>query len=83
MSTGPEHYAEAEQLLVLARDRADHGFQERADFIVSRAAVHAQLAMVAAHINTKSSPEFPLAEPPSAYADETTGPDLTWKDVVQ
>lgn len=80
MSTGPEHYAEAERLLKFA---AETGMQPEQQWAVAAAAVHAQLAMVAAHINTKSSPEFPLAEPPSAYVDETTGPDLTWKDVVQ
>lgn len=77
MSTGPEHYRQAEELLCV-------GFaSEYAPVAFAAAAVHAQLAMVAAHINTKSSPEFPLAEPPSSYVDETTGPDLTWKDVIQ
>lgn len=48
--TGPEHYREAERLLVLAHNLADQGHQDRADFILARAQIHAGLASTAATV---------------------------------
>lgn len=45
--TGPEHYAEAERLLHLAKTRTSHGRQENAD-VVAQAQAHATLALAAA-----------------------------------
>jgi hypothetical protein len=44
--TGPEHYDEAEKLLMLARDTRED------PVMIARAQVHATLAQVAATINT-------------------------------
>lgn len=57
--TGPEHYREAERLVALAHDMADQKHQERADFIIARAQVHATLALAAATIDTTASVRGP------------------------
>lgn len=48
---GPAHYKEAERLTGLAHDMADQRHQERADFILGRALVHATLALAAATVD--------------------------------
>ena len=53
MSTGAEHYAEAEKLMVRAHDMEDQkgiGYERRVDFIMRRADVHSRLALAAAQI---------------------------------
>lgn len=50
---GHEHYREAERLIDLAHDTADQGNQERADFILARAQVHATLAMTVATLQAQ------------------------------
>lgn len=80
---GPAHYAEAEALLrnaaQLIERATEHTFVEAATTANTLARIalgHAQLAAVAAHLNTKSPAEFPLAMAPDFNAD------LTWKDVI-
>lgn len=88
--TGPEHYRAAERLLaegekVVRELRAAKGDEARRDALGKQAAgiwqqaqAHAALAQVAATLNTASAPDYPMAEPPSAYESD----DLTWRDVL-
>lgn len=76
---GPEHYREAERLLA-----ASGGPNASAEWIAAcqgAAQVHATLALVAVHANTKAVAEFPLVQRPDGYdAPEGT---LTWPEVIQ
>lgn len=80
---GPQHYQRAEDLLRNAEQAIEQAtentFVEQATTANALARIaqgHAQLAAVAAHVNSKSEPEFPLAPVPDLHVD------LTWKDVI-
>lgn len=81
---GPEHYRKAEECaakadhILFQKGGSTQGEREVAAALAQLAQVHAQLAQVAATMNTASSPDYPIAEPPSAY----DGAELTWRDVL-
>jgi hypothetical protein len=56
---GPEHYREAERLLILGHNMKDQlreqQGQARADFIIARAQVHATLSLAAATVEHRDT----------------------------
>jgi hypothetical protein len=45
--TGPEHYRQAEELMMRAADRITHTAAEEAEYLIAQAQVHATLAVAA------------------------------------
>jgi len=45
--TGPEHYRQAEELIMRAADRITHAALEEAEYLIAQAQVHATLAVAA------------------------------------
>lgn len=77
---GPEHYREAESCLVRAQANTEVGDREEAALWAAQAQAHAHLAAVAAHLNSKSVPDYPTVPAPSRFDHDDA---LTWKDVIQ
>lgn len=91
---GPEHYREAERLLVAAEKAPENAARANPNShgkalldvvanLLGEAQVHATLALVAAQANAELGELTPLADRPSAWDVQRGADAVTWTDVLK